>query len=98
MNWIKEIDYRKFLTGDMKQLEEIIGIDKFIELYKCFSKTSIYFSEKPLMEMKQEYIKQNFGLTGEKELARKLGVSERLVYKIANEKTTNKNQGNLFDE
>lgn len=98
MNWIKEIDYNKFLNGDLKLLLEIIGIDNFIELYLHFAKTAIYFSEKPLMEMKQEYIRKNYGSKSEKELARLLGVSERLVYKIGSQKITINNQQKLFDD
>lgn len=98
MNWIKEIDYHKFLNGDLKLLLEIIGIDNFIELYLHFAKTAIYFSEKPLMEMKQEYIRKNYGSKSEKELARLLGVSERLVYKIGSQKITINNQQKLFDD
>lgn len=98
MNWIKEIDYHKFLNGDLKLLLEIIGIDNFIELYLHFAKTAIYFSEKPLMEMKQEYIRKNYGSKSEKELARMLGVSERLVYKIGSQKISSKNQLEIFNK
>jgi hypothetical protein len=98
MNWIKEIDYHKFLNGDLKLLHEIIGIDNFIELYLHFAKTAIYFSEKPLMEMKQEYIRKNYGAKSEKELARMLGVSERLVYKIGSQKISSKNQLEIFNK
>lgn len=98
MNWIKEIDYHKFLNGDLKLLLEIIGIDNFIELYLHFAKTAIYFSEKPLMEMKQEYIRKNYGAKSEKELARMLGVSERLVYKIGSQKISSKNQLEIFNK
>ena len=86
MEWIKGIDYKKHLTGDLKELEEIVGIDVFIKLMSAFAKTTIYFSEKPLMDMKRDFIKKNFGFIGDKELARKMGVSERLIYKIAQEK------------
>ncbi|QKJ99913.1 MAG: hypothetical protein HND40_10250 [Ignavibacteriota bacterium] len=98
MGWIKDIDYNKFLDGDLKLLVNTIGIDKFIELYSHFAKTAIYFSEKPLMEMKQEYIRKHFGFKNEKELARMLGVSERLVYKIGSQKVIMSNQQDLFNE
>ncbi|AFH47807.1 Hypothetical protein IALB_0093 [Ignavibacterium album JCM 16511] len=98
MDWIKDIDYNKFLDGDLKLLVNTIGIDKFIELYSHFAKTAIYFSEKPLMEMKQEYIRKYFGFKNEKELARMLGVSERLVYKIGSQKVTINNQQDLFND
>ncbi|AFH50748.1 Hypothetical protein IALB_3045 [Ignavibacterium album JCM 16511] len=98
MDWIKDIDFNKFLDGDLKLLIEIVGVEKFIELYRHFAKTAIYFSEKPLMEMKQEYIRKNFRNKSEKELARMLGVSERLVYKIGSMKVRMNDQGDLFDE
>jgi len=96
MDWIKEINYKKYLTGDLKDLEEIVGIDLFIKIMERFSKTAIYFSEKPLMEMKQEYIRKKYGEIKEKEIARKLGVSERLVYKIGSQRYIPKNQMDLF--
>lgn len=96
MNWIKEIEYQKFLSGDLKILADILGIEKVMELYKVFTKTTIYFSEKPLMEMKQEYIRKYIGFKSEKEIARELGVSERLVYKIGSQKISSGNQLELF--
>lgn len=98
MDWIKEIDYKKYLTGDLKALEEVVGIDVLLKIIKAFAKTTIYISEKPLMEMKQEYIRQNFGFKPEKELARMLGVSERLVYKIGSQKISGKNQMDMFEK
>lgn len=98
MDWIKEIDYKKYLTGDLKALEEVVGIDVLLKIIKAFAKTTIYISEKPLMEMKQEYIRKKFGEIPDKELARKLGVSERLVYKIASQKIYSNNQVGLFDD
>ncbi len=98
MDWIKEIDYNKYLDGDLKIVVDIVGIDNFIKLFQVFKKTAIYFSERPLMEMKQEYIRKHFGQKSEKELARELGVSERLVYKIGAQKITLNNQQNLFED
>jgi len=88
LEWIKEIDYRKHLTGDLAELEKIIGIDNLIKILEYFGKTAIYISEKPILEMKKEYIRKHYGKIGAKELARKLGISERLVYEIGNEKVT----------
>lgn len=96
-DWIKEIDYNKFLTGDLKLVADSVGIDNLIKLYKIFAKTTVYFSEKPLMEMKQEYIKQYYGTKNEKELARLLGVSERLIYKIGSQKYKADTQINIFE-
>ncbi len=98
MAWYKEIDYKKFLTGDLKILEELIGIDKLIELIEIFGKTTIYISEKPVYAMKVEYIKKNYGKMTEKELARLLKVSERLVYKIGSMKVNPEHNYKLFED
>jgi ribosome-binding protein aMBF1 (putative translation factor) len=97
MDWIKEIEYKKYLNGDLKELEEIIGIELFIRVMKHFAKTSIYFSEKCINNMKVEYIRKNIGLMSDKELARKVGLSERMIYKIANEKHQKLNQIEMFE-
>lgn len=54
------------------------------------------------MDMKQEYIRKHYGNKSEKELARMLGVSERLVYKIGSQKVAipkdrPENQEDLFN-
>lgn len=98
MDWIKEIDYNKFLNGDLKIVVDIVGIDNFIKLFKVFSKTAIYFSERPLIEMKQEYIRKHYGTKSGKDLARLLGVSERLVYKIGSQEITMNNQQKLLED
>jgi hypothetical protein len=98
MEWYKKINYKKFLKDDLLLLEEIVGIDTLMKLYEIFAKTGIYFSEKPIMQMKEEYIRKYFGSKSEKELARELRVSERLVYKIGAQKITLNNQQNLFDD
>lgn len=94
--WVKEIDYKQYLSGDLKQLEEIIGLELFLEIVEAFGKTNIYISDRPVMMMKREYIKKKFGVIPDKELARMLRVSERLIYKIANEKYIDDRQTNLF--
>jgi hypothetical protein len=54
--------------------------------------------DKPLIEMNREYIRKHFGQKNEKELARELGVSERLVYKIGSQKIVLNNQHSLFED
>lgn len=76
--WLKEVDYNKIITGDLKNILEIVGIDSFIKLYEQFCSTSIYFSEKFIFNAKREYIKNN-PASSTKELARKLMISEWFV-------------------
>lgn len=98
MEWYKEINYKKFLKDELKMIEEHFGIDILMGLYELFSKTAVYFSEKPLMEMKQEYIRKKFGTIPDKQLARMLKVSERLIYKVASQKVIMNDQEDLFDD
>jgi hypothetical protein len=84
--WYKEIDYKKFLTGDLKIIEEEFGIDILMRMYELFGKTNIYFSEKPLIDMKIEYIKKklskNYNSDTLKKLCREMHLSERIIHKI----------------
>lgn len=80
--WLKEMDIRH-LKGDMRQLAEITGMEKFILLFNAFNKTELYFSESQLEGAVAEYLK----LHQEKDpklLARKLGISVRKVKKLLN--------------
>lgn len=79
--WIKELNFTKHLPDEYNDMIDVIGVDKFLELLERFSKTSIYFSEKPFERLKREYILKN-GQSEPKELARKLNVSERFVYGV----------------
>jgi Mor family transcriptional regulator len=87
MDWLKEIDYEKILPEEYNEIIELIGLDNFIKLFERFSKLSLYFSETPINRAKKEYVKmaKRQGSTP-REIARKLGVSERFVYGVISEK------------
>jgi len=86
MEWTKEIDYTKHLTGDQRDIAELIGIQNLLKLIDRFNKTPVYFSDKCLLSMKREYILENVGGASPKQLARMLDLSERYVYEIINER------------
>jgi hypothetical protein len=81
LDWIKNMDYAAYFPEEYNEMIELIGIDKFLTVYERFSKTQIYFSEKPLNALRREYILKN-PETEAKELARKLDVSDRYIYKV----------------
>jgi Mor family transcriptional regulator len=83
--WIKEIDVESHLDPNSALLVEICGIDVFMRLAETFGKTQIYFSTSAIWSMKREFIRKNRERYTTKELARKLDVSESLVYKALRE-------------
>lgn len=85
LNWIKEIDYRKHLNEDAVLIVDECGIDTFIKLTSIFSKTRIYFSTEPILEMKKAFIKKHLGNYSTREFTRILDVSEEFVRRVMRE-------------
>lgn len=79
-DWLKEMDICH-LKGDMKQVAEITGMEKFILLFNAFNKTELYFSENQLDNAVAAYLKRH-PEKDHKILARKLGISVRKVKKL----------------
>ncbi|MBV6512428.1 MAG: hypothetical protein HRU80_02960 [Ignavibacteriales bacterium] len=81
-DWLREVDI-KHLTGDMREVAEITGMEKFILLFHAFNKSELYFSENQLENAAAAYVKRHPD-TDHKVLARKLGISVRKVKKLLN--------------
>jgi len=97
LDWIKEIDWRKHLTGDLADVADTIGEDAFLSLWAAFAKTTIYLSEKPLDNMRREFIKKYKG-NNVKELARTLNCSEMFVYTVKADDKLKTDQIDMFEE
>ena len=97
LDWLKEIRWKKFLSGDLAEVAEVIGEDAFLDLWSCFAKTTIYLSEKPLVSMQREYIRLNKDQSV-KELARTLNCSEMFVYNCRADNKLKEDQINMFEE
>jgi Mor family transcriptional regulator len=99
-DWIQELEWQKLLPGEMKEVAEIIGIENTLKLMEKFGKTHVYFTEKPLLEMKRLYI--GLHLNDEdvraQDLARMLNMSERYVFNVIAElkKEVDQAQLNIF--
>lgn len=83
--FIKEIDYKKFLNEDQLRIVESIGIEALIQLQENFNKMVIYFPEEPFNAMRREYARKMKDKMSARDLARKLERSERWVYTCWNE-------------
>lgn len=85
LDWLEEIEFEDLLTGDMKLIAERCGQDVLKSLMEKVPKIHVYMSEKPLVEAQKRYIAKNYKQGNAKEIAAKLGVSERFVYKVHRE-------------
>jgi len=85
LDWLDEIDFRSLLTGDMKLIADQCGMDVLKRLLVGVPKIHVYVSEKPLVEAQKRYIEKHYRQGNAKEIAAKLGVSERFVFKTHRE-------------
>lgn len=84
-DWIKEIDYKAHLKGDIRLIIDIIGMDNYLRLVETFGKTQLYISDQSLIKIKRTYIKRYYHKHTIKELSQMLDVSESFVRKVINE-------------
>ena len=87
LDFIKEIDFEKYLNEDQKRILERFGVDVLIGLHEEFGKMSVYFSTEPFAAMRQEYVRSMQGKVSARDLARMFDKSERWVYNCWNEST-----------
>jgi carbamoylphosphate synthase small subunit len=81
LDWVKEIDYNKYLDDEYSEIVELIGIDNFLKLINRYGKMNMYFSTKPLDKLREVYIKKN-RRADVKDLARTLEVSTKYIYNV----------------
>lgn len=97
LDWIKETEWEDILTGDMREMADLVGIENFIKLLERYGKMQVHFSTKDVSRLKQNYIQKYFESGNAKMLARKLETSERFVHlAVQSEKTDN--QIDIFDK
>jgi len=86
-DWIKKIEdldkaTTKELDYEITCLIEIVGVEKFIEVFKLLEKLPYYFSYKKLTPLIRCYILQEIDKKSVTEIAREIGVGARMVNKI----------------
>jgi hypothetical protein len=82
MNWLKEIEVKDLLDGDVALIEETLGLDILILLWKEFPSINLYISTKPLVAAKKRYIRRFYNGSNIKPLARLLNCSDKFVGKV----------------
>ncbi|KAB2908952.1 MAG: hypothetical protein LC102_09135 [Ignavibacteriales bacterium] len=83
--WYEEVPLNEF-GEDFKEIAQIVGKEKAIELYDRFRKTSVLFSNAPLYSAKKWWIRMNRHKYTPSHIARVLEVSQRFVYATLKEK------------
>jgi len=98
--WVKELNWQKTFPEEYREIIEITGLDKFLAIYDRFKKTPVYFSEKPLILLRQEFVNKYKDKIRDKlipvgKAAYILGCSERSVYAMMED--SNADNYELFD-
>lgn len=76
----------EFLKENHRDLARIVGMDKLVELAKQYGGTTVYIPSLGELQKVQKYFSISEGLAegvSAKKLARRYGVSETTVYKLA---------------
>lgn len=98
-HWIDDIkdELPDIVDGDTALLLDAIGHKALAALWDKLTGINIYISSKPQLEAKKLYIIKNWN-HNTKELALKLGVSDRFVQKALRDARAQKITPSLFDD
>jgi hypothetical protein len=87
----------------MKMVYEDLGVEYCIGLWRTMKSMQLYISETRLNNLRRLYVRQNFNVTNPlgsaKELAVRLGVSEKFIYEaLSDESKSDPRQIDAFEE
>lgn len=97
-DWIKQIpDFELILTQPERDMIEEIGLENFIKLLNRFGKTSFYFSERSITDLRRKWAVLYKNVPYD-EAARTLGVSSSSIYNWRNGDGGNTDNLELFEK
>lgn len=82
LEWMKEVDYEDLLTEDCKLVLAHCGEDTLFSMLEKLAGLHLFISTKPIKEAQKRYIRKHYNGQNIKQLAIKLGASERFVYQV----------------
>lgn len=85
MDWLRELSEEELsgvLWGDLSLIHSMCGIDTLVKVCDKLMGLNIYVSSKPIREAMKVYIRKHYNGSNRKELAVKLGVSERFIQEV----------------
>ncbi len=86
-HWLKEIEIRDLLSGDLALIYDFCGRGVLIRLWEEMTGLNLYISAKSLHAARARYIALHYDGHNLKRLAVKLGCSEKFVHDVLNRKT-----------
>lgn len=86
-SWGLDLITLEDLTGDQRELAEIIGIEAYINLVCDWGRDSVYIGkcDKTLKRLRNERIREEYDGRNVKALARKYGLTARSINMIVSE-------------
>lgn len=82
LDWMDELDLQKVLSGDAKLVYENCGLETFKLVWSRLPGIPIYPSKTALIDAMKAFIRKNFNGSNHKDIAIKLGVTERYVREV----------------
>ncbi|MEM4658290.1 MAG: helix-turn-helix domain-containing protein [Candidatus Methanosuratincola sp.] len=82
LDWIREVEIEDLLKNDTKLIAKKVGIDVLIRLWEQLSSFNLYISTVPIARARLRYIAKFYDGTNAKEIASRLGISERTLYRL----------------
>ncbi|GER94102.1 hypothetical protein A45J_1860 [hot springs metagenome] len=96
MDWLRDFseeELSSMLRGDLLLIYSLCGLEVLQAICENLMGLNLYISTKSLREAMKVYAIRNFDGTNHKELAVKLGVSEKCIYDFIQEARYDKDRG-----
>ena len=85
LDWMKEVDWKKGLTEDLRMVLSIFGEDVVLRLLDRLAGHRIHVSTTAIRKARHEYIKKFAGRKSARSISVTLGISLELVQKTLSE-------------
>lgn len=81
LDWIKEVDWKEYLTEDMRMVLEVCGEDMLLALLERMPGHRIHLSTSPVRKARRAYVRKFAGTKSAREIAVAVGASVDFVRK-----------------
>ena len=82
LDWLNEIEIEDLLEKDTELIANKVGLEVLIKLWEYLPSFNLYISTIPITKAKMRYIERFYDGGNAKEIATKLGISERTFYRL----------------
>ncbi len=82
LDWLSEIEIEDLLEKDTALIANKVGLDVLIKLWEYLPSFNLYISTIPITKAKMRYIERFYDGGNAKQIATRLGISERTFYRL----------------